>query len=105
AALLHPQAVRAGCHPAGRSPRPRPVGATGRRPAWRHSSAGLGEPVRLAWIRPSVSYHSLVEHVRILEQPELRGPVLIAAFAGWNDAASCATAAVRLLVEQWQAVK
>ena len=46
-----------------------------------------------------------MEHIRLIERPELREPVLIAAFAGWNDAAACATSAVRLLVEQWHAEK
>lgn len=46
-----------------------------------------------------------MEHLRVSERPELRNPVLIAAFAGWNDAALCATAAVRYLVEQWHAKK
>ncbi|HLG73005.1 MAG TPA: PAC2 family protein [Chloroflexota bacterium] len=46
-----------------------------------------------------------MEHVRLYERPELRAPVLIAAFSGWNDAAACATSAVRLLVEQWRASK
>ena len=46
-----------------------------------------------------------MEHIRLIERPELREPVLIAAFAGWNDAAACATSAVRLLVEQWHATK
>ncbi len=46
-----------------------------------------------------------MEHVRLTERPDLRSPVLIAAFSGWNDAAACATSAVRLLVEQWHARK
>src|SRR5581483_5740650 len=46
-----------------------------------------------------------MEHLRAFERPELRKPVLISAFAGWNDAALCATAAVRYLIEQWHAKK
>ena len=46
-----------------------------------------------------------MEHVRVYEAPRLRDGVLIAAFAGWNDAAGVATWAVRFLVEQWGAVK
>jgi proteasome assembly chaperone (PAC2) family protein len=46
-----------------------------------------------------------MDHVRLIERPELRNPVMVGAFAGWNDAASCATSAVRLLVEQWGAKK
>ena len=37
--------------------------------------------------------------------PSLRTPVLIAAFAGWNDAGQAATAAVRFLGERWEAVR
>lgn len=46
-----------------------------------------------------------MEHISLIERPELRNPVMIAAFSGWNDAASCASSAVRLLVEQWDAQK
>jgi len=46
-----------------------------------------------------------MEHIRLIERPDLRDPVLIGAFAGWNDAAACATSAIRLLVEQWHATK
>lgn len=42
-------------------------------------------------------------HVRWLSQPELRRPVLIAAFSGWNDAADAASTAVRTLVDAWDA--
>lgn len=35
--------------------------------------------------------------------PNLRKPVLIGAFKGWNDAAEVATSAVRYLVETWKA--
>lgn len=37
------------------------------------------------------------------EEPDLRAPVLIAAFAGWNDAAEAATTAARFLAEAWDA--
>ena len=46
-----------------------------------------------------------MEYLRITDRPELRNPVLVAAFAGWSDAALCATAAVRFLIEQWHARK
>src|SRR2546428_11700504 len=36
-------------------------------------------------------------------QPELRSPVLIAAFEGWNDAADSATSAVDYLTKSWEA--
>lgn len=41
-----------------------------------------------------------MEHVEIYERPVLREPVLIASFAGWNDAAEVATSSARLLVRQ-----
>ena len=41
--------------------------------------------------------------LRFLEMPELREPVLIAAFAGWSDAGGAATAAAQYLVERWRA--
>jgi proteasome assembly chaperone (PAC2) family protein len=37
------------------------------------------------------------------ETPELRDPVLIAAFAGWSDAGGAASAASQYLVERWRA--
>lgn len=43
------------------------------------------------------------DHVRWLSQPELRRPVVIAAFSGWNDAADAASTAVRTLVDAWGA--
>jgi len=42
-----------------------------------------------------------MEHVQIHEHPALREPVLIATFAGWNDAAEVATSSARFLVRQW----
>lgn len=45
------------------------------------------------------------EALRLSEEPELRQPVLIMAFAGWNDAAESATAAVRFLVRTWSATR
>ena len=32
--------------------------------------------------------------VHYLKKPELRNPVVVAAFAGWNDAAEAATTAI-----------
>jgi proteasome assembly chaperone (PAC2) family protein len=46
-----------------------------------------------------------MDHLEIDQIPSLRKPVLIAAFAGWNDAGQGATAAVRFLGERWQAVR
>lgn len=38
------------------------------------------------------------------DRPELDRPVIIAAFAGWNDAGDAATGAVRQFIDQWNAV-
>jgi proteasome assembly chaperone (PAC2) family protein len=37
-------------------------------------------------------------------RPELRRPVLVAAFEGWNDAAEAATGAIAYLTQTWDAV-
>jgi proteasome assembly chaperone (PAC2) family protein len=44
-----------------------------------------------------------MQYTRIEELPSLRSPVMLVAFAGWNDAAEAATAAARLLIEKWSA--
>ena len=44
-----------------------------------------------------------MEHVRWLSQPNLRNPVVIAAFTGWNDAGDAASGGVRHLIEDWNA--
>jgi proteasome assembly chaperone (PAC2) family protein len=44
-----------------------------------------------------------VEHLRWGDVPQLNAPVLITAFAGWNDAAQAATSAVRYLRDAWEA--
>ncbi|MDQ2713435.1 MAG: PAC2 family protein [Chloroflexota bacterium] len=44
---------------------------------------------------PFVQYHT---------QPTLRSPVVIAALAGWNDAADAATTTIKFLIERWQPV-
>jgi hypothetical protein len=41
-----------------------------------------------------------MRYTRIEEIPPLRDPVLLVAFAGWNDAASAATAAGKALIEK-----
>jgi len=46
-----------------------------------------------------------VDYLRVLANPQLRDPVLIAAFAGWNDASEVSTFAARYLVRQWRARK
>jgi proteasome assembly chaperone (PAC2) family protein len=43
--------------------------------------------------------------VHYLKKPELRNPVVIAAFAGWNDAADAATTAVKFLIDRWKPTK
>src|SRR5438876_4455790 len=43
--------------------------------------------------------------VHYLKKPELRNPVVIAAFAGWNDAADAATTAVKFLIDRWKPLK
>jgi proteasome assembly chaperone (PAC2) family protein len=43
-------------------------------------------------------------HLRWHRRPELRSPVVIAAFEGWNDAGEGATGAVRALADAWHAV-
>jgi proteasome assembly chaperone (PAC2) family protein len=44
-------------------------------------------------------------HLEIDKIPTLRRPLLLAAFAGWNDAGQAATSAVRFLGEHWEAVR
>lgn len=44
-----------------------------------------------------------MSHLEAAEVPPLRSPVLVMAFAGWNDAGQSATAAVRYLIEGWSA--
>ena len=43
--------------------------------------------------------------VHYLKKPELRNPVVVAAFAGWNDAADAATTAVKFLIDLWKPSK
>lgn len=43
--------------------------------------------------------------VHYVKKPELRDPVVIAAFAGWNDAADAATTAVKFLIDCWKPTK
>ena len=46
-----------------------------------------------------------MEYTQFFEEPTLRRPTLILAFAGWNDASEVATTAVRFLVNKWEAKK
>ncbi len=43
-----------------------------------------------------------MDELRINERPELRDPILIAAFSGWNDAGEAATGALRFILRRWQ---
>jgi len=38
------------------------------------------------------------------KKPELRNPIVVAAFSGWNDAAEAATTAVKFLIDRWKTV-
>jgi predicted ATP-grasp superfamily ATP-dependent carboligase len=42
-----------------------------------------------------------MEHVRWTSRPQLRRPVVIAAFEGWNDAGDAATTATRWFRDRW----
>ena len=44
-----------------------------------------------------------MDHLFELYRPDLRNPVVLTAFAGWNDAAEVATGALRYLMRQWNA--
>lgn len=44
-----------------------------------------------------------MDHLIEYQRPELRDPIMLVAFAGWNDAAEAATTAVRLLIREWNA--
>ncbi len=46
-----------------------------------------------------------MDYVQYYKQPELRDQLLIAAFAGWNDAADAATTAVKFLIDRWKPTK
>jgi predicted ATP-grasp superfamily ATP-dependent carboligase len=44
-----------------------------------------------------------MDYVDMSEAPDLDNAILIGAFAGWNDAASAATWAVKFLINHWEA--
>ncbi len=46
-----------------------------------------------------------VDYINSYASPVLRNPLLVAAFAGWNDASEAATFAARVLIQQWRARK
>ncbi len=43
------------------------------------------------------------EALRITQQPHLRQPLLIAGFAGWNDAGESASGSIRFMQRRWRA--
>jgi proteasome assembly chaperone (PAC2) family protein len=43
--------------------------------------------------------------IQYYRKPELRSPVVVAAFGGWNDAADSATTAIKFLIERWKPIK
>jgi len=43
------------------------------------------------------------DHVRHIANPELRAPVLICAFEGWNDAGDAASTTLNHLIDRWSA--
>jgi proteasome assembly chaperone (PAC2) family protein len=46
-----------------------------------------------------------MSYTRYHAQPTLRRPVVIAALAGWNDAADSATTAIKFLIDRWRPAK
>jgi proteasome assembly chaperone (PAC2) family protein len=46
-----------------------------------------------------------MDHVHWRDRPELRNPVLVAAFKGWNDAGEAATAALGFLADSFDATE
>lgn len=45
------------------------------------------------------------EHVRLTDFPELRSPVLVVAFEGWNDAGDAASTTAHHLIDRWDGTK
>src|SRR5205085_11839328 len=48
---------------------------------------------------------NIMEYIQYHSQPELRNPVLVAALAGFNDAADAATTAIKFLIDRWKPTK
>ena len=46
-----------------------------------------------------------MEYIQYHGQPELRNPLLVAALAGFNDAADAATTAIKFLIDRWKPTK
>src|SRR5919198_1823438 len=47
----------------------------------------------------------MTEELRVSSRPQLRRPVLIAAFRGWNDGAQGASLATGFLAKSWSAAR
>src|SRR5919199_2256963 len=47
----------------------------------------------------------MADELRIAERPELRRPVLVTAFRGWNDGGQGASLAAGFLAKEWQAAR
>jgi proteasome assembly chaperone (PAC2) family protein len=63
-------------------------------------------PCRYGGRRPNSverAYAEKVSDIRVRSEPELRRPLVIAGFAGWNDAGEAATSAVRFIRRRWRA--
>ncbi len=60
-------------------------------------------PDEAEWEPEGAQEEPLPEALRVTELPELENPLLIAAFAGWNDAAGAASWAVHFLIDRWNA--
>lgn len=46
-----------------------------------------------------------MSQIQYYDQPELRDPVMVVAFGGWNDAADAATTTLKFLIDHWSAEK
>jgi proteasome assembly chaperone (PAC2) family protein len=43
--------------------------------------------------------------IEYAHEPELRSPILVAAFGGWNDAGDAATTALKFLIDHWKPLR
>lgn len=43
--------------------------------------------------------------IEYMQEPELRSPILVAAFGGWNDAADAATTTLKFLIDRWKPLR
>ena len=98
----HPsiQAAGAGARQDGRGPSDGGPPVTGSLPS--ASSPQRGDALHPDAVAPPSRYAGFVSDLRILSRPELRRPLLITAFAGWNDAGESATGALRFMRRRWR---